>query len=92
MRSRSIASTAPRRRPVDRRAALATALLLAFAVPAAPAATATSTAIAVKPIESRSLPRTVEAALARGGGRLLAAEPYGDEDVPTPSTLYVTTR
>ena len=67
MRSRSIASTAPRRRPVDCRAALATALLLAFAVPAAPAATATSTAIAVKPIESRSLPRTVEAALARGG-------------------------
>ena len=36
-------------------------------MPAAPAATATSTAIAVKPIESRSLPRTVEAALARGG-------------------------
>jgi len=67
MRSRSSASTAPRRRAVPRRAALATALLLAFAVPPAPAATATSTAIAAKPTETRSLPRTVEAALARGG-------------------------
>jgi len=45
------------------------------------------------PMRMTVLPRgRVEAALARGGGRLLAAEPYGDEDVPTPSTLYVTTR
>lgn len=34
----------------------------------------------------------VEAAVARAGGRVLAAEPYEDEDVPTPSTLYVATR
>ena len=31
----------------------------------------------------------VEAAVARAGGRVLAAEPYEDEEVPTPSSLYV---
>ena len=67
MRSRSIASTAPRRRAAARLPALATTLLVAFAASTPWAATVTSTAIAVKPIESRSLPRTVEAALARGG-------------------------
>jgi D-alanyl-D-alanine carboxypeptidase/D-alanyl-D-alanine-endopeptidase (penicillin-binding protein 4) len=67
MRSRSIASAAPRRRAVACPAALASALLLALAAPAVPAATATSTAIGVKTTETRNLPRTVEAALARGG-------------------------
>jgi hypothetical protein len=39
------------------------------------------------------LPRErVEAAVDRTGGRVVAADPYDDEDVPTPSTLYVATR
>jgi SAM-dependent methyltransferase len=45
------------------------------------------------PMRMTVLPREqVEAAVARAGGRVLAAEPYEDEDVPTPSTLYVATR
>jgi len=66
MRSRSIASTAARRRAFACPAALVTALL-AIAVPAASAPTAASTAIPARPTEARNLPRTVEAALARGG-------------------------
>ncbi len=34
----------------------------------------------------------VEAAVGSAGGRLLAADPYEDEDVATPSTLYVARR
>jgi D-alanyl-D-alanine carboxypeptidase/D-alanyl-D-alanine-endopeptidase (penicillin-binding protein 4) len=67
MRSRSIASTAPRRRAAAGLPALATVLLFAFAAPASWAATATAGAIGVKPTETRNLPRSVEAALARGG-------------------------
>jgi SAM-dependent methyltransferase len=45
------------------------------------------------PMRMTVLPQgRVEAAVERAGGRLLAAEPYEDEDVPTPSTLYVATR
>jgi len=62
-----MASTAPGRRAVARRAVLVAALLLAVALPAAPAPTGTPPAIAAKPTETRGLPRTVEAALARGG-------------------------
>ncbi len=65
MRSRSIASTAPRRRAAVRRFTLATALLAALVAPAAWPAPAT--ALALKTVDTRSLPRSVEAALARGG-------------------------
>jgi SAM-dependent methyltransferase len=45
------------------------------------------------PMRMTVLPRErVEAAVARAGGRVVAAEPYEDDDVPTPSTLYVATR
>jgi D-alanyl-D-alanine carboxypeptidase/D-alanyl-D-alanine-endopeptidase (penicillin-binding protein 4) len=42
-------------------------LLFAFAAPATSAPTATATAIGSKATETRNLPRSVEAALARGG-------------------------
>jgi SAM-dependent methyltransferase len=45
------------------------------------------------PMRMTVLPRErVEAAVSRAGGRVVAAEPYEDDDVPTPSTLYVATR
>jgi SAM-dependent methyltransferase len=45
------------------------------------------------PMRMTVLPRgRVESAVERAGGRVVAAEPYEDEDVPTPSTLYVATR
>jgi SAM-dependent methyltransferase len=45
------------------------------------------------PMRMTVVPRErVEAAVGRAGGRVVAADPYDDEDVPTPSTLYVATR
>jgi hypothetical protein len=45
------------------------------------------------PMRMTVLPRErVESAVGRAGARLVAAEPYEDDDVPTPSTLYVATR
>ena len=42
------------------------------------------------PMRMTVVPRErVEAAVARAGGRVLAAEPYEDGEVPTPSSLYV---
>jgi SAM-dependent methyltransferase len=45
------------------------------------------------PMRMTVLPRArVEAAVARAGGRLVSIEPYGDQDAPTPSTLYIARR
>ena len=76
MRARSIASTAVRRGAVAHLAAVGAAIVLAVAAPAAIAAKATASPTAAKPAaapsatrptETHGLPRTVEAALARGG-------------------------
>ncbi len=67
MRLRSIASTATRCRRALIGALAAALLAVAAVVPAAPARAATATALVLRPADARGLPRSVEAALARGG-------------------------